>query len=404
MDAALGRVHAAQAALATAQPELAKHLAAGNAAFKQFRTAPKTAPPPLLAASLGTAKAEYAAFNAQLPAAQKQATDARDANRALRDILHDKNASPALLKAVGVSSFAEQDTKWTKASAVVSKLMEDQLAVSAAAAQVTAALAAPNSHGPAQCDIRKTDWQNLKYPKSDLMPAFQLKAGSANVDGGPDGMNGGNYTWGFTFVQVDYGDTDANGISEAFVRVDEAGSGYQALSAQILFAFEDDASCTPKPVANVNMNWPTAAHMGPNAYLVTDQDGSSEWRLAGKRLVQTAVGAPLPLCQGGLPPGVFRKSKLSLDIPNNCTDSMQWRDAKNKALSRGGINQEVIDGQAKAVMYSLEGDVCFRYALARSKSGGITVTWQPDLTGSISRNPQVIRNCSANNGEYRPTP
>ncbi len=400
INVALAKLHTAQASLANSQPELARHQAAADAALKQVRSAPKTATPAELGTSLATAKAEYAAVIAQLALVQKQAGDARDAGGELRSVLPTKNASPALLKAVGSTSWADANTKWEKASAAASKTFADLALANAAAAQVNGALAAPNAHGPAQCDIRKTDWSNMKYPATDPMPTFQLKNANVNVDGGEDPMNNSRVTWSFTFVQVDYADTNENGVTEAFVRVDEAGAGYEQLSNQLLFAFEDDASCTPKPIASAELGNASATRMTPAAYLETSQDGATEWRLSGKRIIQTAIGAPLPVCQAGLPPGTFKNGKRSLSIPGNCTDVLQWWDEKAKHIGRPGVSQALIDGQMKAVLYSAEGDVCARYALTPSKSGGITITWQPDTTGSISRNPTVIRSCSANNGEY----
>src|SRR4051812_17223830 len=68
IDAALAKLRAAQAGLASSQPELAKHWAAADSAFKQFRGAPKTASPATLTAALNTAQSEYTVALAQVAA------------------------------------------------------------------------------------------------------------------------------------------------------------------------------------------------------------------------------------------------------------------------------------------------------------------------------------------------
>ncbi|MEP7053290.1 MAG: hypothetical protein ABJB12_23205 [Pseudomonadota bacterium] len=338
-----------------------------------------------------------------MTAVQKQAADVRDAYEELKNILPAKNASAELLKAIGASSWADENSKWQKAAAASGQTYAEQAALSRAAALVDGALTAPVP-GPGQCDIRKLDWGNMKYPASESMPGFQLKNAEATLDGGDDAMNGGRVSWSFTLAQAAYADTDKNGVPEAFVRVDESGAGYQQLSHQLLFVFEEDASCKPKPLASAELNYATATRMTPTAFLETNDEGAGEWRLSGRRVIKTAVGAPLPVCQAGLPPGTFKKGNLTLSIPSNCTDAAGWYAPKQQRLSRSGVVQETIDGQSRAVMYTLEGDVCFRYMLAPNKSGGITLIWQPDPTASMNRNPQVARACTTNNGEYRLVP
>jgi hypothetical protein len=400
VNAAETKLHAAEAALGTTQPELAKHMTAAQAALKQFRIAPKTASAAALSALLDSAKTEYARCNVQAAAVEKQAGDADDAYEELRQILQANRNDAATKKAVG-EPLTELAAKSQKALSMKLKVAADELEAAQATLLVESARAAPTAHGPGTCDIRKTDWLNLKFPASDSFNGFQLKRGSVDVDGGPDPMNNDRVTFSFQFARVDYGDTDDNGITEAFVRVDEAGAGYEQMSHQLLFAFEDDPSCTAKPLANAELGYAKHTAIGPSAYLEESDDGQTEWRLAFGRLVQTKVGAPLPFCQGGLSPGRFSNGKQTLNIPNNCSDQASFNGAKYVALSRGGISQQAVEGQMQNVIYMQEGDTCWRYGLTAGKSGAVTVRWLPDPSASINRNATVVRGCEAGGGEYK---
>jgi hypothetical protein len=400
VTAAQTKLHTAEAALGATQPELAKHMATAQAALKQFRTAPKTTSAVALSALLDSAKTEYATCNVQAATVEKQVGDAHDASEELRQILQANRNDAATKKAVG-APLTELAAKSQKTLSQKLKVAADELEAAQATLLVESARAAPTAHGPGACDIRKTDWLNLKFPASDSFNGFQLKRGSVDVDGGPDPMNNSRVTFSFQFARVDFGDTDSNGITEAFVRVDEAGAGYEQQSHQLLFAFEDDPSCAPKPLANAELGFAKHTAMGPTAYFEESDDGTSEWRLAFGRLVQTKVGAPLPFCQGGLSPGRFSNGKQTLNIPNNCSDQASFNGPKYVALSRGGISPQAVDGQTQNVIYMQEGDTCWRYGLTASKSGSVSVRWLPDLSASINRNATVVRGCEAGGGEYK---
>lgn len=124
-----------------------------------------------------------------------------------------------------------------------------------------------------------------------------------------------------------------------------------------------------------------------------------------------AMPAPTSACKtltdSQLRPGSYARKDHPdqvLTLAPGCDAPSVLRNTKSPAASAPAISsvlqREKLDNGTQATLHVEEGDLCFRYALQPSKTGGIALRWAPDPTASANR--MIADGCKGIEGEYLP--
>jgi hypothetical protein len=124
------------------------------------------------------------------------------------------------------------------------------------------------------CNIHAVDWKNLEYPERDnsVGTTFRLENG-ATMAGGAD----------VTFDDTEYGDTDGNGLTEAFVSINMHNFQVDGDFGNV-FVFEMDSNCALHHIGTTDMN---NGKLTDKAYVVKLRKKRIEWRIVDGKLQKT---------------------------------------------------------------------------------------------------------------------